>query len=467
MGIAAGVALVAAYGGFAGEPDSVMDEPAGPLAFSRAAELIVHHNPYLESFSWEIRAAEARALQEGLRPNPEFSLELDEVRWQPGPDTVTRILQLGNGPEVAQRTERGERSGFSDAEVTLQLSQDLELGGKRIKRRRLAEHEREVAAWDYEVAKAEVLNLARRDFVEILVLQERVQVAGEPVHAAQELVDRVTRAGLDVVTLNTAQRELSESRIERERARYELNAARVRLAAAWGSTVPAFDRAAGDLAPVHPAPPVAEVLQRIDGSPEVARWAAEVETRKAAVALEKANAVPDVEMTVAYKSDMLRTRQTRAIGLRPDRIELEQRRISYDRTRDNTLLLEFSVPLPIFDRNQGAIREMHALTSKANAEGRAAQVRVRSEAVNLCAQMAAAHAEITILDTEVIPAMTGNIEAMQKAAELGGATYFDVVDAVRDLYRARRDRLDALLVYHQAVADLEKVLGGPLRPETE
>jgi len=438
------------------------DGPTGSLTLVRAIEFALLGSPHLEAFSWDIRAAEARALQAGLRPNPELSIEMDEVRWRPGPEAVTRIVQLGGTIDVERRTERRERSGFSDAEITIQISQDIELGRKRAKRTRLAERERRVAAWDYEVAKAEVLAQTSRDFVEVLALQERLQLAEEPIRHAKQLLDDVRRAALPVPVLNRARVGLSESEMERERTRRDLDAARVRLASAWGSTQPRFDRVAGQLATIRPVPSEAELLQRIDRNPEIVRWAAELDARTAAVAVEKASAVPDLEVTVAFKTDRLRTRHARGIGLRPDRFEIERRQTAYDRTRDNTLLLEFSIPLPLFDRNQGAIREARCLVSRADAESRAVQVRVRTELLTLRAALAAAFADIERLGNEVIPATSETLDAVKKGIQLGGFTYFDLVDVIRDLHDARQDRLDALLTYHQTVADLERLLGAPL-----
>ena len=53
-------------------------EPYGagrPLTLAYALALTLQHSPDLSAFSWEIRSAEARILQAKLIPNPEVSLE--------------------------------------------------------------------------------------------------------------------------------------------------------------------------------------------------------------------------------------------------------------------------------------------------------------------------------------------------------------------------------------------------------
>ncbi|HIJ65945.1 MAG TPA: TolC family protein [Candidatus Hydrogenedentes bacterium] len=448
--------------------NSLVDEPAGVLTLARAVELVLLRSPYLEPFSQEVRAAEARALQARLRPNPELTLEVDEVRWRPGPEPVRSTLRLSNTIEVARRVERRERSGFSDAEITIRLSQLIELGGKRAKRARLADHESRVAGYDYEVAKADALAQMAMDFVEALVLQEHRQLAQNGIRRAEETLAKLSQhlgnGELTVKELDEARVQLGEAKIEREHIEHSLNAARLRLAAAWGGTQPTFDSVAGRLADISPIPSEAELLERMEDNPEIARWAAEVEARRAAIALEKANALPDMDARVTFKTDRLRPGRFREIGLRPGRLQIEQSETVFDRTRDDTLMLEFSIPLPLFDRNQGVIEEARCLAAKAAAESRAAQFRVRTELVGLRAVLAATHAEIEILDNEVIVAAADMVEAVRRGMQLGTYTHFDLMDATQDLHDYRRDRLDALLTYHQTLAELERLLGAPLLP---
>ena len=80
-------------------------------------------------FSWETRSAEARSLQAGLYPNPEISAEVENF----------------GGPR--------ELKGFNGSENTLQINQLFELGGKRSKRKKLAELEKGSLGWDFEAKR--------------------------------------------------------------------------------------------------------------------------------------------------------------------------------------------------------------------------------------------------------------------------------------------------------------------------
>ena len=93
-------------------------EPTGAITLRKALALALMHNPELKAYSWDIRISQARELQAGLWPNPEFGVEVEDVGGS------------------------GELSGFDAAETTIQLSQLIELGGKSDKRVKVASLEK-------------------------------------------------------------------------------------------------------------------------------------------------------------------------------------------------------------------------------------------------------------------------------------------------------------------------------------
>ena len=103
------------------------------LTLPQALALALLQNPELAAFSWEVRAVEAHTLQAGLRPNPELGLEVENL------------------------TGYGAFQGGRSVQTTLRLSQRVELGGKRSRRLRVAALERDLAAWDYETKRLDVL----------------------------------------------------------------------------------------------------------------------------------------------------------------------------------------------------------------------------------------------------------------------------------------------------------------------
>ena len=151
----------------AGEATIRVENPAGTLTLCQALRLALLQNPELAAFDTETRVAEARVLQAGLRPNPTLFLEADNL--------------TGSG---AYRDTR-------QTETTVQLSQLIELGGKRAARLRVAARGRDFAGFDYQAKRLEVLSLTAQAFIQALTTQERIALAEESVRLVEGLVPAI------------------------------------------------------------------------------------------------------------------------------------------------------------------------------------------------------------------------------------------------------------------------------------
>lgn len=400
------------------KPDVV--EPKGVITLADAFALALLRNPELKAFPYGLRAAEARMLQAGLRPNPELQIEVEEFGG------------------------RGDRTGFDAAETTVQIGQPIELAGKRAKRTRLAALDKELVQWDYESARLEVMREVRQAFATVLTAQERLALAQRLLDLslqAQSAVAQRVGAGKDSpVDELRADVAVSESRIEQQKAQKALLAARHGLAAAWGGHAPTFEKVAGDVYEISQPAPLQEPGAAISGNPDVARWETEQAQRRAALRLEQARAVPDI---------------TAGGGVR-----------RFEETDDAAVVVGLAVPIPLFDRNQGGIRE--AIAALAEARQRYEAVRVKTlaaltEAVNA---LAAAWEEATILKQDVLPKAQQAFEAVQQGYRQGKFDYLYVLDTQRTLFETQARYIDSIEAYHKARADVERLTGRPLDTES-
>jgi cobalt-zinc-cadmium efflux system outer membrane protein len=393
-------------------------EPTGPITLPDALALALERSPALASFSWEVRAREARALQAGLRPNPELELEVEDFGGT------------------------GAASGFGAAQSTALVAQRIETAGKRPKRRRAAELDAEVAAWEYETTRLDVFASVIKNFMDVLAAQERVAVAGELVRIAEssvEAVERLVRAGATPQAERTrASVEAATASVDLATASRALDAARAELAATWGSLSPTFTRAEGQLGAVA-APPSGETVRSwLERSPELARWDREIARRGAVVELEEAQRVPDV-----------------VVGAGP--------RFSSE-TDDSALVAQVSVPLPIFDRNQGARAAARWELRKAGHERRSLHARLAAELESAYQELAARHVEVTSLREGILPSALEAFEQVRRGYLQGLFRNVDVLDAQRRLFELRLREIDALRAYHEAKAEVERLAGTPLAP---
>ena len=169
------------------------------LTMSDAIQLALLKNPELQSYSMEIRAREARTLQESFAPNPEIEFEVENFGGS------------------------GDLSGFNGSEYTLSVGQLIELAGKRDKRTRAAAFRSDLAAWDYEAKKLDVLTETVKQYLQLIGDQEQILINEELVSVSERLrqaVSRLVQAGKisaaeisrTQILLSTAQLELNRSR---------------------------------------------------------------------------------------------------------------------------------------------------------------------------------------------------------------------------------------------------------------
>lgn len=392
-------------------------EPRGALTLRDAAGAALVGNPALAQHAWEARVREALALQADLRPNPALSIEVEN---------------LGG---------TGTRSGVEQTETTIGLSQVVLLGGKRTRRRELANIRSDLARWDYEVARVAVLTATAKAFAATLAAQQRLVLLDDLDRAAATAVEaasaQVAAGAAPAAARSRAEVLRLAIQLDRQQASRALAASRVALSSTWGTTAPQFAEVQGDLYGGVVAPPPLDSLEaRTESNPDLARWATELAEREAAVSVERAGGTPD---------------PTIGLGGR-----------HYAQGDDASLVLSVSMPLPVFDRNQGnvlaAARDVH----KARAQKASVALSVRAELAMRYQDLVAAHEQADALRTSTLPAARLAFEETRDGYQRGVFGYIDVLDAQRTLYQLQVREIDVLADYHQARADIERLLGAPL-----
>jgi cobalt-zinc-cadmium efflux system outer membrane protein len=120
---------------------------------------------------------------------------------------------------------------------------------------------------------------------------------------------------------------------------------------------------------------------------------------------------------------------------------------------------EISVPLPLFNRNQGAIAAARSRLDKAREEKNAARLGLERQVVQGVSELNSAYDEVASLRDEVIPAAEETFEDIRYGYRAGKFGLLDVLDAEQSLFAAKSLQVDALLAYHRAVLELERLLG--------
>lgn len=383
-------------------------EPSSSLTLQAALDLALRASPEIMAASRELQASEAALRQAGVIRNPEIAALVEDTRRE------TRT-------------------------TTLQLNQPIELGGKRSARVSAAESGRAAAEAELAAKQAEVRATVIAAFYDVIAAQERFRLAQDTAELARRATDiaskRVAAGKVSPVEETRARVAESSVRVELAQAATELETARRRLAATWGSSAPRFERAGDRFDVVPSVPALQDLTQRLQQSPNLLRARVEVDRRQALARVEQSRRIPDVTVSLGAKRDAQLGRNQAIVGL--------------------------AVPLPLFDRNQGNVLEALRRTDKARDELVATEVRLNSELGQAYARFSAARTEAELLEQETLPGAQSAYEATTKGFELGKFSFLEVLDAQRTFFQAKSQLLRALAETHRAAAEIDRIVGTP------
>ncbi|MBS0497162.1 MAG: TolC family protein [Proteobacteria bacterium] len=402
-------------------------QETGDLTLRDAINLTLLRNPELASFAKEMRALEGATLQAGLLRNPELSVNVEN------PGNIQKLSgDINSQDSVSQEVVQQL--------TTIRIGQLIELGGKRAARVGAARLNEELAARDYESRRVEIIARVANIFTEVLAGQERLKLAEETRQLAQNVVDtvvlRVQAGKVPPIEETRAKVGLSTARIEFEQAQRDLASARKRLALLWDSVTPQFAKALGTLETAI-APPDYQILQaRVLENPMALRAMKNIEHRKALLEVEQTRRIPNLTLNAGA--------------------------VHHAQLGGTTAVAGVMIPLPLFDRNQGNLKEAYQRVDKAVDEQEATEVRLRTELAQSYEAMSAAWNEINILRDEILPGAKSAFNVMRRGYELGKFGLLELLDAQRVLFQNQLLYVRALANYQRLINDIERLIAAPI-----
>ncbi|WGT29667.1 TolC family protein [Pseudomonas marginalis] len=379
---------------------------AQTLTLDAALQTAFANNPDLAAAQWDIEIAAGGRQQAGLIPNPVASWDAEDTRR----DTRT---------------------------TTLKLSQTLELGGKRGARIDVATRAQDAAALALEqrrnTLRAEVID----GYYGALRAQERLDLAQRSLALAERgLVvanGRVTAGKSSPVEATRAQVQLSEIRLEFNRAQMGLTDAYRRLAASTGSAATDFQAVATPSHSTPPLPSATHLLARLEQTAELRLAELQIVQNEASVGLEKAQRIPDLDVSIGSQYDAS--------------------------VRERVNLVGVSMPIPLFNRNQGNVLAATRRADQARDQRNAAELRLRTETRQALDLWQTANSEVRAFNQQILPAAQSAVDSATRGFEMGKFSFLDVLDAQRTLIAARTQYLAATAQATDAWLRIERIYG--------
>lgn len=338
-------------------------------------------------------------------------------------------IELGAGPRYAE----GGRS--LDAEAV--LSQELEVAGQRSRRTAAARGDLEIAEAELARRRREVATRTRLAFVDTLEAAATLEVVRADRDLASDLA-RLARRRLEAgaatrLDLGLAEAELARARGRLAVAQGALEAARSRLAETLGATPETLPALRGDLgeAPA-PLPALPRLLEAAEATrADLAAAEGAVRAARSRVELARAEAWPNLTVRAFATREGPETVMGAGVG----------------------------IPLPLFDRNQGAIVEARAEVRRAEARRDALRRTLRAEVEDANARLRAAEAGVRALVEGVVTHLEENLTLLERAFEEGKRTWVEVLVLRRAFTEAERDLVAARAEARRARARLDLAAG--------
>lgn len=381
---------------------------AGPLPSSltlpQALEEAAARSPAVVAAEAEVAAAEARIRQAGYRTNPELSFEVENVAGT------------------------GELRGLNRMESTLAVNQRLDLGGRRAARVNAARADLTVQRIRLAIARADLSQQVREQFARAVAARERLAQANETVERARELA-RVTSILVDAgrdppLRAVRARSALAQALAEQTAAEADEMAARSSLAALFGVSTP-VGAVSGSTLDLTPRPITPE------RSLEVQLANAERAAAEAAVAQQLAERRLDPAVGVGV-------RHVRDTG-------------------DFGVVAGVSVPLRLFDTNQGNVAAARAAVAAADARRANTLATTTARTRNAIAAVEAAERRVDALQNSALPEAAEGLRLALRSYEEGRASLLELLDA-QDAYTATQTALTkARLELALATAELGRL----------
>lgn len=390
------------------------DKPvSGALTLERALTLVLENSPTLQAARSELSARDAEILQARLLPNPVLTTTVDNFAGS------------------------GSYSNFRNSETTVELSQLIELGGDRAARVQYASASKQLAAWDYKASERAVLTAASARFIDVMADQSLVSLAQKLLDTAQKINKatgaRVAAGAASPVDLSRTQILVARARARLRRYTVTLSSDRQRLAVLWGASDAQFSRVVGSFSGDTTVPTKALVTPYLDSAPALARWTSELAARRSGLELAKAQAVPDLTVGLGGRQ--------------------------FQSTGDSGIVATASIPLSIFDRNQGNVAAAGHRITEATYKQRQAGNRVRSAFEHAYGQLLGAANELESLNAEVLPQSRSVFEAISTGYRQGKFDLLKLLDAQRALVEAQLGQVQTRATFLKAKNEIEGLIG--------
>jgi cobalt-zinc-cadmium efflux system outer membrane protein len=234
---------------------------------------------------------------------------------------------------------------------------------------------------------------------------------------------------------------LERARLAEGNARVTLEAARVNLASMWASQIPQFEGVSAELLTTGGSGDLTNLLLGVESNPDLLLFASEERLLEAQVR----EAMSERRGTLQWTAGI---RHLRAAG-------------------DTGFVVGLSMPLGSRERAAGAIATAEANFREVAARRDIALNLMRAQLYSLHLQLTQAILEVNTLQDSVLPPLNSALEQTREAYLGGRYSYLELTTAQRETLDAELALITAAADAHLLRAEIERLSGAALNPDSE
>lgn len=405
--------------------------PLPAITIAQAVQEALQNNPGLLAEKLGIPIAETAAITARLRPNPVVTASSDHLDW------------LGTG--------FSEVNGAGPTETALRIDVPWERGHKR-------EYRVDTAGYAQKIAEARVADSIRRlrlevtlACIDVMEAKARLDLANDNLKSLEGVVQlnetRLKGGAIPPIELTRSRVAMLQFRGNVKTAELSLTTARIRLQTLLGRGSGQTPIGIIDVSdPLKiPLPPTAPTLDQIQARAIAVR--------------------PDIQ---AARLDQARSQSELRLQLANGKVDYtagaEYRRQQGLNGTGNSLGFFFSVPLPVFNRNQGEIARVTSEEVQLQKQIDALQSQVSGEVAGAYREYETARQLIGDIESDLLGLSEEARNTTTYVYQAGAGSLLDVLDAQRTFNETMSSYYTAQADYRRAVSRLTSVVGEEVIP---
>lgn len=392
------------------------------LTLTQAVKISLQNNGDLKTFREEKNIRDAGRIRAGVLSNPTFDLE------------------AGTGVLTGSSDENS---------LSLGLSQEFFLGGKREKRLAVAERELDIYSWQLMDRERLLREEVKQAYLDVTLAAERITLSERSIDLNHQLLvvakERLAAGDIPELEMNLVKVELARSEGARIGVERSLNQTRSILWSLMGAPPGESPSITGSFETGFDIqmnlPDLKQSARR--NRPDLKALEAEKIRGEAGIILADAETIPDL---------------TAGLALKRDTTAME---IAGNKGKDTayTVAVKLSIPIPLFDRNQANIQEARARKSITESRLTAATRNIEREVETTYFGVLNADKVLSLYRSNIIPQLEENLKLTQEAYRLGEVGVLAVIQEQKKFFEvsdgyltAKHDRQTALVRLESAVA---------------